>query len=153
MPPNARPPLAPLTQGQRYVPSPINPPMPFGGIFMKPNSHTRRKTPTPSYLSIHGTMSNFEAKRRRNAMRGYYLDKKGTVKKTNKRNSNENYGKVYPVTMNNWEIPVGNTMPTRRNSNANMYNLFNRSRHRNSWNKYFSGEAKKTRRVKNHLKK
>ena len=124
MPPNARPPLAPLTQGQRYVPSPINPPMPFGGIFMKPNSHTRRKTPTPSYLSIHGTMSNFEAKRRRNAMRGYYLDKKGTVKKTNK-----------------------------RNSNANMYNLFNRSRHRNSWNKYFSGEAKKTRRVKNHLKK
>ena len=126
MNPYARPPLAPVSQTRRY------------------------STPVYKPKTLHGTMSNSEAFKKRSLFRGNFVAKKSQVKATNRRNSssNENYGNVYSVPIN-FKIPVGNlntrkTLPGTAEynrqqalSNTALYNLFDRPRHKAALNNYF----------------
>lgn len=100
--------------------------------------------------SLHGVMSPAEVAERQQVFRRNLVAKTRKIKATNKANSNENYGEVYPVT-NAFKIPVGNinnSRTTRASSAANTYNLFNRPRHKAAWNAVFSNTKTNTKKVK-----
>ena len=100
------------------------------------------RPPLQAMRQTHGTMSPAEAAQKQQVFRQNLKLKTRKIKATNKADSNENYGEVYPVT-NTFNIPIGNNSRTSRGSSAsNVYNLFNRPRHKAAWNAVFSNTKK-----------
>lgn len=106
--------------------------------------------PVQPVQQLHGVMSPANVAQRQQTFRRNLVAKTRKIKATNKANSNENYGEVYPVT-NAFKIPVGNinnSRTTRASSAANTYNLFDRPRHKAAWNAVFSNTKTNTKKVK-----
>lgn len=115
------------------------------GGMNKPQYRTPFQPVRQQRQPLHGLMSPVEALQKQQVFKQNLLAKTRKIKATNRANLNENYGEVYPVT-NAFAIPVGNTnnaTRTRASSAANMYNLFNRPRHKAMWNSVFTNTKKR----------